>query len=196
MHVSDLRETVIACVRRGVTHTPEPIQLASGAWSSDFIDAKAALSRGQDLAAACRAMIERAGDLGIEFDAVGGLTLGADQFAHGIAILGDVQWFVVRKAAKGRGTNKRVEGVALHEGMRVLLVDDVVTSGGSIQQAHEEIEKTGATTTGALTLVDRGETAVTYFAAAGIPYGSLVTYRDLDIPPIPASSALEAPSVR
>lgn len=181
----ELRETVIACVRRGVTHTPEPIQLASGVWSSDFIDGKSALRRGKDLADACRAMIERARDLGIEFDAVGGLTLGADQFAHGIAILSDeIEWFVVRKEIKGRGTNKLVEGAELHAPMRVLLVDDVVTSGGSIRQAYDEIKKTGATIAGAITLVDRGETASAFFGAVGVPYGALVTYQDLDITPV------------
>ncbi len=183
--MSELRDTVLACVRRGLTHTPQPIQLASGEWSSDFIDAKSALKRGRDLATACRAMIELAAQLGIEFDAVGGLTLGADQFAHGIAILSpDKEWLVVRTKAKGRGTNKLVEGADPGPSTRVLLVDDVVSTGGSIRQAYEEINKTGATVTGAITLVDRGETACAYFAAVGVPYGSIVTYKDLEIAPV------------
>lgn len=183
--MSELREAVTACVRRGLIHTTEPLQLASGEWSQDFIDGKAALKRGHDLADACRAMIELAQELGIEFDAVGGLTLGADQFAHGISMLrDDTEWFVVRKEAKGRGTNKRVEGADPGPSTRVLLVDDVVSSGGSIRQAYEQIKATGATVTGAMTLVDRGETASAFFGSVGVTYGSLVTYQQLGIPPV------------
>lgn len=181
---------MIASVRRGLTHTPEPIQLASGVWTRDFIDGKAALKRGRDLGDACRAMIALAEDLRVEFDAVGGLTLGADQFAHVIAYIRDdlmridTEWLVVRTKAKGRGTNKVIEAAELDASVRVLLVDDVVTSGGSIRQAYDEIRKTGATVTGAITLVDRGETAANFFHEVGVPYGALVTYKDLNIDPV------------
>lgn len=76
-------------IERG-THTtlPEPVQLASGQMSRYFIDGKAALCRGDDLATACRVMAAQVADAGIDFDVAGGLTLGADQFAHGIAYCG------------------------------------------------------------------------------------------------------------
>lgn len=183
--MTELSNAVLALVKeRGLSSSEQPLQLASGELSHDFIDGKAALSRGRDLGLAGEAMLELAGSLNIEFDAVGGLTLGADHFAHIIAYLGERDWFTVRKAVKGRGTNKRVEGADLNVHTRVLLVDDVVTTGGSIREAYEEIRKTGATIVGAITLVDRGETASRYFQSAGVPYGSLVTYRDLDIKPV------------
>lgn len=161
---------------------PEPIVLASGEVSRDFVDAKAALARGEDLELACRALLESVE--GIEFDAVGGLTMGADQFAHVIAVLATKEWFVVRKEPKGRGTNKLLEGAHVGEGTRVLLVDDVVTTGGSIQKAYATMTALGATIVAAVTLVDRGDVAARFFEDKGVPYFPLVTYRALGIEPI------------
>ena len=177
------RQQIIEIIRqRGLLRLPEPVVLASGELSRDFIDGKAALSRGEDLRLACEAILENVGDL--EFDAVGGLTMGADQFAHVIAVLAGAQWFVVRKEPKGRGTNKLVEGAKVGEGWRVLLVDDVVTTGGSIQKAHDAIVGLGAIVVAAATLVDRGEVAAQYFRERDIPYAPVVTYRDLGIEPV------------
>ena len=177
------RQQVIDIVREhGLLRLPEPVVLASGELSRDFIDGKAALSRGEDLRLASEAMLENVGD--VEFDAVGGLTMGADQFAHVIAVLAGAQWFVVRKEPKGRGTNKLVEGAKVGEGWRVLLVDDVVTTGGSIQKAHDAIVALGATVVAAATLVDRGDIAARYFRERDIPYSPVVTYRDLGIEPV------------
>ena len=121
---------------------------------------------------------------GIEFDAVGGMTLGADQFAHVIAVLARKKWFVVRKAAKGRGTNKRVEGAEVGPGVRALLVDDVVTTGTSILDAYEVVRGLGATVAGAVTLLDRGEAARPKFEALGVRYVSVLTYHDMGIEPV------------
>lgn len=174
---------MIAIIRqKGLFHFDEPVTLASGETSRDFIDAKAALSRGDDLALACSAILEELGD--VEFDAIGGMTLGADQFAHVVAVLGHKEWFVVRKDPKGRGTNRLVEGAKVGPGWRVVLVDDVVTTGGSIRKACEVIEELGAEVVGAVTLVDRGDTAADYFAGRGIRYRPMVTYRDLGIAPV------------
>jgi orotate phosphoribosyltransferase len=181
--VSGLRDQVIGVIRqRGLIHFDEPVALASGEMSRDFIDAKAALSRGDDLTLACRAIIEELGPL--DFDAIGGMTLGADQFAHVVAVLAHKQWFVVRKDPKGRGTNQLVEGAKVGPGWRVLLVDDVVTTGGSIRKACEVIEEIGAEVVGAVTLVDRGDAASAFFAERSIPYSPMVTYRDLGIEPV------------
>ena len=61
---------------------------------------------------ACRLAVDLAARDGVEFEAAGGLTMGADHFAHGIAMVADCEWFVVRKAPKGRGTDKVVEEVS------------------------------------------------------------------------------------
>ncbi len=163
----------------------EPRRLASGEMSRDFIDAKAGLSRGEDLRLACEVMDATVAGEGIGWEAVGGLTMGADQFAHGIALLhDDREWFVVRKQPKGRGTDQLVEGAALREGTRVVLVDDIVTTGGSIQVAHQRVLDTGATVVAAVTLVDRGDAAAVYFTRHGVPYLPVFTYTDLGIAPV------------
>ena len=168
---------------RALIQFDEPRELSSGELSRDFIDAKAGLSRGRDLRLACRVIADSVAGAGIEWDAVGGLTLGADQFAHGIvtALADEHEWFVVRKQPKGRGTNRLVEGATLGAGTRVLLVDDIVTTGGSIRQAHQHVVDTGAAVVAAVTLVDRSDIAARYFDQHGVPYLPVFTYHDLGI---------------
>lgn len=193
--LTELQQHLLAIVRKhGYKQLDEPVQLRSGEWSRDFIDGKQALANGEDLRLACEALLQLVRNDGIEFDAVGGLTMGADQFAHGTAIVAGCDWFVVRKEPKGRGTNKLVEGADLHAGVRVLLVDDVVTTGGSIKQAYNAILETGARVVGAVTLVDRGEVAAGWFATVGVPYLPLLTYKDLEIDPVGGSADAAAAS--
>ncbi|HVF13810.1 MAG TPA: phosphoribosyltransferase family protein [Acidimicrobiales bacterium] len=178
-----LHDQVVDIIRRrGLRRLPEPVVLASGQLSRDFVDVKVALARGDDLRLACQVVIERVSDL--SYDAIGGLTMGADQFAHGVAILTGKDWFVVRKEPKGRGTDKLVEGATVGVGSRVLLVDDVVTTGGSIRKAYDVIISLGATVVAAVTLVDRGEAAAGFFEDKAITYIPIVTYRDLGIDPL------------
>jgi len=183
--VTDERGELLEAVKaKGLRYFEEPVRLASGEESHWFFDAKRALAEGPDLAAACRAMAAVAADLGVTYDAVGGLTMGADQFAHGLAVLTGTRWFVVRKQPKGRGTNQLVEGALLEPGVRVLLLEDTVTTGGSIVLAHAAVSETGATVAAAVTLVDRGDLAAGWFADRDVPYAAVFTYADLGIDPV------------
>lgn len=178
-----MRDRLLETLRtKGMTTFDEPVELASGTRSRYFLDGKRALADGDDLRLACEAMAAQADEAGVAFDAAGGLTLGADQFAHGIAIVRSSGWFVIRKQPKGRGTDRVAEGHPLGPGLRVLLVDDVVTTGGSILTAHERVVAHGADVVLATTLVDRGGGAVSAFAALGVPYRPLFTHDDLGIP--------------
>jgi orotate phosphoribosyltransferase len=180
---------LLALIRaKGLRHSDEPFTLASGELSEWFIDAKLALSQGRDLRVACEAIVAAAQEAGADFDAVGGLTLGADQFSHGVALVADRKWFVIRKQPKGRGTNQWAEGAPLGPDVRVALVDDIVTTGGSIQVAYERVREMGAPIVFAATLVDRGDIASAFFADARVPYRPLLTYRDLGIPPVGAAA--------
>lgn len=171
---------------KGMIRLDEPVELASGARSRDFVDAKRALARGHDLTLACRAVIQLADRRGVAFDAVGGMTMGADMFSHGISMLADTEWFVVRKQPKERGTRKQVEGAHLAVGNRVLLVEDTVTTGSSMLAALEAVQATGADVVLATALVDRGDSAADRFAAAGVAYEPLLSYHDLGIEPVVA----------
>jgi orotate phosphoribosyltransferase len=112
------------------------------------------------------------------YDAAGGLTLGADPV--GTAVLhasgGTVDSFVVRKAEKAHGLQQRVEGPSV-AGRRVLVVEDVSTTGGSPLTAVAALRAAGATVAGVATIVDRG--ARPAIEAAGLEYRSAYTLADL-----------------
>jgi len=168
---------------KGVSKLDAPVELSSGAMSSYFIDGKKALCNGTDLALACTCMLDLMAERSVTADAVGGLTLGADQFSHGVAIVGGLEWFVVRKQPKGRGTNKFIEGADVN-GKRVLLVDDVISTGASSLVADERIRAEGGESVLATTLVARSDEPAERFAAAGIPFAPLFTYEDLGLPAV------------
>ena len=183
--MSDLRDQAIALVKeRGYERREQPFKLASGQLSHDYIDGKYAVDSGPRLSLVSRAIIELASDRSIHFTAVGGLTMGADALAHGVAIHADSAWFSVRKEPKPRGREQWIEGCRLTAEDRVLLVDDVVSMGGSIFKAYEKVIATGAAVVGVIPMVDRGEAGGQLFAAADVPYAPLITYRDLQIEPV------------
>lgn len=187
------RERLLEILRaNGLTELPEPVQLASGNYSRYFIDGKVALGAGDDLRLAAETINERVAGAGVEFDAVGGLTLGADALCAAIAVVSGANWFIVRKEAKGRGTNRLVEGTRIGEGHRVLLIDDVVTTGASILKAYESVQATGAQVVAAVTLADRGDDARRSFGERGVPYFPMATYEDMGIPAIGTETASTA----
>ena len=101
--------------------------------------------------------------------------MGADPLAHGIAMVDErLGWFSVRKEPKQRGLSRWIEGARIGPGDRVLLVDDVVTTGGSIQQAYEHVLEAGATVVAALPVLDRGEVAGTFFVERQVPFQGLL----------------------
>ncbi len=182
---SSLREQLLdILITKGLSRLDQPIRLASGAWSSDFVDGKEALADWADLRVACEAICEAVSEAGHRFDAVGGLTMGADALAVGIAAVSDSSWFFVRKEAKKRGTRRLVEGARIGPGDKVLLVDDAVTTGGSIFQAHEAISETGAEVVAAVTLVDRSGLAGPRFEEMGVDYLPMATFTTMGIDPV------------
>jgi orotate phosphoribosyltransferase len=120
-----------------------------------------------------------------DYVAVGGLTLGADPVAtamlHSAAADGMVlDAFVVRKATKQHGLQRRIEGMEV-AGQRVLAVEDTSTTGGSVLTAVEALREAGATVAGVATVVDRDTGAREAIEAEGLPYRYLLDLDDLGL---------------
>jgi orotate phosphoribosyltransferase len=172
--------------RHGYRRLDTAVRLASGNMSYDYVDGKRAIAEGGDAyRVVCLAAITLAAEMGVDFTAVGGKTMGADPLAHGISLLAGCKWVSVRSQPKGRGLDKWIEGAQLTGDDSVLLVDDVVTTGGSVMDAYTHIrDESGARIAGVIAMVDRGDATRQLFERHGVPYGALVTYRDLGIEPV------------
>ena len=114
------------------------------------------------------------------YDAVGGLTLGADPVATAMlhAAQGALDAFVVRKNEKQHGLQRRIEGPDV-TGRRVLAVEDTSTTGGSVLTAVDALREAGATVVGVAVIVDRG--AGPAVEAAGLPYRAAYSLGDLGL---------------
>lgn len=119
-------------------------------------------------------------------NAIGGITVGADPVAYGIAAIGATRGrrlrsFTIRKEAKDHGVTGRVAG-ALRPGDRVVITEDTTSRGTTIAEAVDVVRAAGAEPVLVLALVDRGGTAAGYAEAAGVPFVALVTAPDLGFP--------------
>ena len=118
-------------------------------------------------------------------DAVAGMSVAADPVVTAVAIASfasdtPIAALIVRSQAKAHGTGKQVEG-PLRPGMRVAILEDTVTTGGSVLRAAAAVTAAGGTVTGIWTLVDRLQGAAAAIAAAGYAYRYLFTIEDLGV---------------
>lgn len=181
----DLRDAVVALIARwGYNRRAEPFQLSSSGMSRDYIDGKRAIAQGERLRLVGKAIAEVARRSDVTFEAVGGLTMGADPIGLAVSIECNVGWFSVRKETKKHGKQKRVEGVEIRAGMPVLVVDDVVTTGRSLIEAIDALSQAGADVVMAIPMIDRGELTRLELATRGVRYEPLITYNDLGIEPV------------
>ena len=180
MSVPGLRQLLLdRSVRRG------DFVLASGARSSYYIDARLTTMSAQGLVLIGRLGLQAIGDAGWQPAAVGGLTMGADPVAYAIAAASaaggsGIEAFSVRKVTKGHGTGRRIEG-NFRSGDQVVVVEDVITSGGSARQAIEAIEAEGGQVLGVLAVVDREEGGRQALEQAGYQVHGLITARELGL---------------
>jgi orotate phosphoribosyltransferase len=155
------------------------VTLTSGATAQYYVDAKRAILRRPGFVALGELLAERV--RAWDATAVGGLTMGADAVACAALAGGaDVKAFFVRKEAKRHGLARRIEGPLLAPDDRCLVVEDVVSTGGSTVQAIEALQDAGHRICGVVSVLDRlaggGERIA---AAAGAPYVALVTIDDI-----------------
>ncbi len=119
----------------------------------------------------------------LDVDLVGGMTLGADAITHAVgtalAARGRaVRECSVRKTAKAHGQSRLIEG-NFERGDRALVLDDVVTTGGSTLRAIEALREAGADVVAAVAVVDREERGARAIAAAGVRFGALCTLAEI-----------------
>lgn len=162
-------------------------RLASGREANFYLDAKQVVLDARGSMLVGRAILEKLKALGPLPDAVGGMSIGADPITSAVVTMAGVEGlplkgFMVRKESKDHGTKKYIEG-PVAPGQRVVIVEDVTTTGGSSLLAIDRAQEFGLIVERVVTVIDRLAGAQAAFAARGIPLESLVTIRDLGIDP-------------
>src|SRR6185312_15725632 len=155
------------------------VVLTSGQVAQYYVDAKRAILRPAGFAALSELIAARASEWGAS--AVGGLSMGGDAPACAALAGGaDVKAFFIRKETKQHGLQRRIEGPLLDPGDRCLIVEDVVTTGGSTLQAIDAVREAGHEIVGVVAILDRlagGADAIRDAVAA--PYEALATIDDV-----------------
>jgi len=155
-------------------------RLASGATSDIYIDVKKTVLSPEGIVLTGRALFEKI--KAMDIDGIGGLTLGADPIACATAVIANLEGrplgvFIVRKEPKKHGTQRWIEG-SLPEGASVVIVDDVVTTGGSTIKAIERAREAGFRVVKAIAFVDREEGGRENIERH-CPFDAVYTRRDL-----------------
>jgi orotate phosphoribosyltransferase len=180
----DARNRLIQIVRERSFSTGTETKLVSGRASSFYFNMKPTMLDPEGAYLIATLVLERL--RGGDAELVGGLEMGAVPLAVAAAVLshqGNVplRAFFVRKRAKEHGTRKLIEGLApgeTVEGRRVVILEDVTTTGGSSMKAIEALRTEGAVVTQVITVVDRLEGAAETFRAAGVPFSAILTAAD------------------
>jgi len=171
-----LRRKLASCIKTG------KIRLSSGKETDFYFDGRLVSLDPEGSVLIGELFLEEVRKRGIE--GVGGLTSGADPITSAIGVLAHqrgvpLKLFYVRKAAKEHGMQKRIEGPPLPAGLRVAIVDDVITTGGSLLQARDALrDEAGVHVVEAMVVVDREEGGREKLTEEGIGVTSLFRRRD------------------
>lgn len=148
--------------------------LASGQRSSYYVDIKKASCRPEILREIGRRIAPHAD----AHDLLAGMELGAVPIATAASLETGLPFLVVRKKPKGHGTGNRIEGVH-RRGQRVLLVEDVTTTGGSLVETVKVLREAGLACDRGVVVVDRDQGAIPALAGVGVELRALSTVREL-----------------
>ncbi len=160
--------------------------LASGKKASFYIDTKHVSLDPLGSRLVAEGMLDLIAAEGIP-QAVGGMSIGADPITSSVVVMSGIRntpvvGFMVRKEPKGHGTNQYIEG-PVKPGDEVVILEDVVTTGGSSLKAIERAEAFGLKVRNVIAILDRLQGGGEIFAAKGYPFAALTTIRDLGIEP-------------
>jgi orotate phosphoribosyltransferase len=177
--VSDREELLVGIQAKGIVHGD--FVLSSGQRASSYVDLRRVTLDGRLAPLVGRVLLNATGDL--SYEAVGGLTLGADPVAtammHAAANRGTpIDAFVVRKAEKAHGLQRRIEGPDV-KGRRVLALEDTTTTGDSVLTAVDCLQAADAEVVGVAVLVDRG--ARQKILERGLPYVAVYELAELGL---------------
>ena len=179
--LADKKRQLLAIIRRRSLLRNRDFTLSSGRSSNFFFDMKRTMFDPQAAPLIADLLFDRIKSEGV--DGIGGLETGAIPI---VALLCARSWpekplkgFFVRKETKGHGTDQRIDGL-LDEGARVVVFEDVTTTGASAMQAIDAAQAQGATIVKVISVVDRLEGAAENFRKAGVGFDSLFTWRDFD----------------
>ena len=179
--MSDREQLVEQVKAKAVVHGR--VTLSSGKEADYYVDLRRVTLDGESAPLVGRVLLDLT--RGWEYDAVGGLTLGADPVAaammHAAAAHGRrLDAFVVRKTEKAHGLQRRVEGPDV-AGRRVLAVEDTSTTGGSVLTAVQALREAGAEVVGVAVIVDRDTGAREKVQAEGLDYRAAISLADLGL---------------
>ena len=178
-HDSSKRQRLLAIIRRESLLQDRDFRLASGRSSNFFFDMKKTMFDPEGTALLTDLLFDAIREEDVDY--VGGLETGAIPIVAALCVRSwpekPIRGFFVRKEIKGHGTDQRIDG-HLERGSRVILFEDVTTTGGSAMQAVNQARQLGCKILKVISVVDRLEGAEENFRAVGVTFEALFTWRD------------------
>ncbi len=178
----EYRERLRALLCREAVTVGKPIRLKSGKMSDFYVDCRVVSTHPEGAFLIAELILELIEEEDVA--AVGGPTLGADPIVGAVCYASychnrPLDGFIVRKEAKEHGKGKAIEG-RLPQGGRVVVVEDVITSGGSVLAAVKKVEDAGAEVAEIIAVVDRQEGGREEIEKAGYPFTAIFTRKELE----------------
>lgn len=181
------KNQLIKLIKDRMVHR-EGVKLSGGGTTDIYLNIKGVLCDGQSMRIAAHALREHLREHKLwvlALTAIGGPTMGGDILSHSLVLTDPInlKWFSIRNSIKSHGLGQWIEGATLGPEDKVILVDDVASSGASLVESYERVIETGAEVLAIVPLVDRSDRTAERFAnLTETPYLPVLTYQDLDIP--------------
>ena len=184
--MEELRRQIVELIHRR-SYQRRRVILASGRESDFYVDCKQVILTSEGLYKTARYVLALMQDENLKAEAVGGPVMGAVPLASAVSALSyqlgeprPLASYFVRPEAKEHGTGQLVEGPMLQDGMPVLMLDDVLTTGGSVLKAVQAVQKMGCRVERVLVIVDRQEGGKENLEQSGLSVSAILTREELE----------------